>query len=62
DIGGFGVGSDLTYQLMAGVKWQISKVLSMKLDYRYLYQDYSKGDVVWDMAAHGPLLGLGFSF
>lgn len=62
DIGGFGVGSDLTYQLVAGVKWQFSKVVSMKLDYRYLYQDYEKDGFVWDMAAHGPLLGFGFSF
>lgn len=62
DVGGFGVGSDLTYQLLAGVKWQFSKVVSLKLDYRYLYQDYEKDNVVWDMAAHGPALGFGFGF
>lgn len=62
DIGGFGAGADLTYQLMAGVRWQISKLFSLKLAYRYLYQDYSTDNFTWDMAAHGPLLGLGFSF
>jgi hypothetical protein len=62
DIGGFGVGSDLTYQLIAGVNWQISKVVSAKFGYRYLYQDYEKNGFIWDMAASGFYLGAGFRF
>ena len=62
DLGGFGVGSDFTYQVMAGAKWQINDTVSMKLAYRYFYQDFSKGNLVWDMAAYGPVLGFGFSF
>ena len=62
DIGGFGIGSDITYQLMGGIRYQFTKLLSAKLAYRALYQDYEKDGVVWDMTAHGPLLGLGFSF
>jgi len=62
DIGGLGVGSDITYQAIAGIKWQFSKVVSAKLAYRYLYQDFKEGNFVWDMAAYGPMLGFGFTF
>jgi opacity protein-like surface antigen len=62
DIGGFGVGSDLTYQAIAGVNWQFSKHFSAKAGYRYLYQDFEDDGFVWDMAAHGPYLGLGIRF
>lgn len=62
DLGGFGVGSDFTYQVMAGAKWQINETVSMKLAYRYFYQDCSRHDLDWDMAAYGPAIGLGFSF
>lgn len=43
-------------------KWQFSKVASAKLAYRYLYQDFEKDNFVWDMAAHGPMIGIGFHF
>jgi hypothetical protein len=62
DFGGFGVGSDITYQLLAGIRWQISKIISAKLAYRYLYQDYNDDDFVWDVTYNGPLLGIGFTF
>lgn len=62
DVGGFGVGSDLTYQAIAGVNWQFSKHFSVKVGYRYLYQDFAKDGFVWDMAAHGPYLGMGIRF
>jgi hypothetical protein len=62
DIGGFGVGSDLTYQGIAGVNWQFSEHVSAKAGYRYIYQDYENNGFVWKMAAYGPYLGLGIRF
>jgi opacity protein-like surface antigen len=62
DIGGFGVGSDITYQAIAGVNWQFAQHFSAKLGYRYLYQDYENNGFVWKMAAYGPYLGLGIRF
>lgn len=62
DIGGFGVGSDITYQVIAGVNWQFPETLSLKLGYRYFYQDYQNNGFVWDMAAHGMYAGVGFRF
>lgn len=62
DVGGFGIGSDLTYQAIAGINWQFSKHFSAKAGYRYLYQDFEDAGFVWDMAAHGPYLGVGIRF
>ncbi len=52
-------GSDLTYQLLAGVNWQFSRTFSGKFGYRYFYQDYSKDTFEWDMAMSGVFAGLG---
>jgi len=62
DIGGFGVGSDITYQAIAGVNWQVSEMFTAKAGYRYFYQDYENDGFVWDMASHGLYLGAGFRF
>jgi len=55
-------GSDLTYQLLAGVSWQFNRTLSAKAGYRYFYQDYEEADFKWDMAMSGAFLGLGIRF
>lgn len=60
DVGGG--GSDLTYQLLAGMNWDFSRNLSAKVGYRYLYWDYENDGTVWDMAGSGPYLGLGIRF
>jgi len=62
DVGGFGVGSKITYQLIAGVNWEFAKSFTAKLGYRYMYQDYDKNNFLWDMAAHGAYVGLGIGF
>jgi hypothetical protein len=62
DIGGFGAGSDLTYQGILGLNWQASKTFTVKGGYRYFYQDYEDDGFVWDMGAHGFYLGLGIGF
>jgi opacity protein-like surface antigen len=62
DIGGFGAGSDITYQALAGVSWQYSETFAANAGYRYFYQDYENDGFVWDMAAHGFYAGLGIRF
>jgi opacity protein-like surface antigen len=62
DVGGFGVGSKITYQAIAGANWQFAESFTAKFGYRYMYQDYDKNNFLWDMAAHGAYLGLGISF
>lgn len=55
-------GSDLTYQLLAGVNWQFGKTFSAKFGYRHFYQDYQKDDFKWDMTTSGVYAGLGIRF
>lgn len=62
DYGGFGIGSDKTYQLTAGVNWQFAQRFSAKVGYRYVYQDYENNGFVWDVTSRGPLIGLGIRF
>jgi len=62
DVGGFGVGSDISYQAAGAIVWQISKHFTVNAGYRYLYQDFEEDGFVWDMALHGPVLGLGIRF
>ena len=66
DVGGFGVGSDLTWQLSGHLRYAFSDSFSGLLGYRYFYMDYESGEglnrFVYDMAIHGPTLGLSWGF
>jgi hypothetical protein len=62
DIGGFGVSSDLTWQAMAGFGWRFSDSGSALLGYRVIDTDYDHGDFEYDVSAHGPALGVEFTF
>ncbi|MFZ5876338.1 MAG: hypothetical protein ACOYXU_08005 [Nitrospirota bacterium] len=62
DLGGFGMGSDLTAQGIVGVNWAFAKHFSAKFGYRYIFQDYSDDGFVWDMATHGLYAGVGIKF
>jgi hypothetical protein len=62
DIGGFGIGSDLTYNLVGLVDFKPWKHVSLFGGYRVLYQDYSTGSgtskFAFDATMQGPVLGL----
>jgi hypothetical protein len=62
DFGGFGVGSDTTYQAIAAFDWQFSKIASLKFGYRDFYQDFEEDDFVYDMTVAGALVGFGLRF
>ncbi|MGZ8212648.1 MAG: hypothetical protein ACXWUH_19255, partial [Burkholderiales bacterium] len=62
DVGGFGVSSDLTWQLSAGVNYEISRTFTARGGYRILKVDYDKGGVVYDMKTSGIYFGLGIRF
>jgi hypothetical protein len=62
DIGGFGVGSDLTWQLYGALGWHLSPHTTVELGYRYLYADYTSGAFVWDMSTAGAFVGMEFTF
>ena len=66
DIGGFGVGSDLTWQAYPYLNWQISKLASVQAGYRLLYTDYETGSGAnrfkYDMLTSGPQVGFTLQF
>jgi hypothetical protein len=69
DIGGFGVGSDFTWNAFGGIGYQFSlfgKDASIIAGYRALYQDYENGSgsnkFAYDATMQGPLFGLRIRF
>ena len=62
DVGGFGAGSDFTWQVALGAAYDFSKTISGKFGYRYLSVDYDKGGFAYDMKTRGVHLGLGIRF
>jgi hypothetical protein len=62
DVGGFGVGSDLSYQLGAGVDWSFNQGFRVVVGYRHLYVDFDDDGFEYDMATSGPLVGVVLAF
>jgi hypothetical protein len=66
DIGGFGVGSELTWQAYADIGFRASKLVSVMLGYHVFDMDYQDGSglaaVELDVMISGPQLGVVFTF
>lgn len=66
DIGGFGIGSDLTWNAVGLVDFKPWKHVGLFGGYRVLYQDYSTGSgnrkFAFDAYMHGPVLGLNITW
>jgi opacity protein-like surface antigen len=64
DIGGFGVGSDFTWNALAGFGYQFTKGVTALLGYRYLYMDYKTGtsSARYHITMQGPIGGVMFIF
>ena len=69
DIGGFGAGSELSWQAIGTLGYRF-RIWSLPAEffagYRSLKQDYQRGSgnnrYSWDINLHGPLLGLALGF
>jgi hypothetical protein len=66
EIGGFGLGSDFTWQIFPTLGIRLTDRLSLELGYRWLDIDYSDGEGTqrfgYDMLTQGPTGGLGVRF
>ncbi len=62
DIGGFGVGSRLTWQAIGTVNYQWNEQLALRLGYRVLSVDYEEGAFLYDVRMQGPILGGTYRF
>jgi len=66
EIGGFGAGSDFTWQIFPTLGWKLTDHFSLEAGYRWLDLDYETGDgnerFVYDVLTQGPVGGLAFRF
>lgn len=62
DIGGLGVGSDVTGQLSATLNYRVSRSVVLSGGYRYLAVDYEKNGILVDARLAGPLIGATVTF
>jgi opacity protein-like surface antigen len=62
DVGGFGVASDIDWQLLGTLQYQVAESVALEAGYRYLAVDYDDGGFLFDMALHGPIIGGTFRF
>jgi hypothetical protein len=66
DIGGFGVGSDLAWQIQAYLGYRFSDLIQASAGYRLISIDYDKGSgsdrFLYDVDTSGPVIRLGFNF
>jgi len=66
DVGGFGVGSDLTLHGWATLVRQNTETFSWYFGYRYIAYDYETGSGInrerYDLQQHGPGIGIAWSF
>lgn len=62
DIGGLGISSDFTYQMMALFRWGISDSLSIPFGYRVLGYEIKQDDIWMNTRMTGAMLGLDIKF
>lgn len=62
DVGGFGVGSHLTWQGLGSVNYAWSESLTLKAGYRALHVDYRRGGFSYDVTQHGPAVAATYRF
>ena len=65
DIGGFGIGSDFTWQIQAYAGYRFSKLFQLTGGYRVIGINYNKGTgedrFLYDMDTFGPVVRFGFN-
>lgn len=62
DIGGFGVGADISWTAEAAIGCQLSPRISSEVGCRALGVDLDKDGLLMDTVTHGPQVTLGVQF
>ena len=66
EIGGFGVGSQLAWQMQGYAGYRFSKLFQIQGGYRIISLDYEKGSgadyFLYDIDTFGPVVRFGFNF
>jgi opacity protein-like surface antigen len=62
DIGGFGIGSEITWQAYIGLGCQLTHSIYAEAGYRYLYTDYTRTSFLYDITQSGAQITMGLRF
>jgi hypothetical protein len=66
NIGGFGIGSKVYWQLQGYVDYHVSKLFQASIGYRAIKVDYEKGSgsdyFLYNLITFGPVFRVGFNF
>ena len=62
DVGGFGVGSQITWNTQATVGVNFTRNIFAELGYRYMYVDYNKNNFLYQMNSFGLFSSIGVKF
>ena len=66
EVGGFGAGSDFTWQVFPDLSINLTQRASLEFGYRWLDLDYATGEgndqFRYDVLTQGPVVGFGFRF
>jgi hypothetical protein len=62
DVGGFGAGSELEWQVATFLGYQLNQRFTLQAGYRYLDVNYRSGGFKYDVAMSGMLLGATIRF
>jgi hypothetical protein len=62
DVGGWGAGSQMDYQIVGALSYKIKPKLTLDAAWRYLYLDYGQYPFGTQLALSGPVLGVTYSW
>lgn len=62
NIGGFGLGSDLTWDVFGGIGYEFNQTVSALAGYRHLAVDYDNSGFSYDVELSGPVIGATIRF
>lgn len=62
DIGGFGAGSDFTYQIASTLNYRVAGRFYLSAGWRHLHLDYASGGTRFEGSQTGPIVGVTHQF
>jgi len=62
DVGGFGAGSQIAWNVQASVGINFTRNIFAELGYRYMYVDYTNGGFLYQVNSFGLFSGVGVKF
>jgi hypothetical protein len=62
EVGGFGVGADSEWSVLAGATYKVTDAFGITAGWRHLEVDYDGDDALFDVSQSGPVLGATFRF